>query len=494
MLKNLQLLTLLFFFTNHLTAQYNIYSYETFPANLSFQRVIETKDGGFLMASLGDCYIPDQIAIEGCIFTMFFVRTNALGDTIWTSETPYNIQLLPTLELFENKDGSFTIITTNHQTFTCDGRVVFQRGYNQIEIINLNENGQVIDDIKFPNDCNLTLRDVVGLNNSRYAIVSVFDKPFIDETALEGHLSIINKQGEILNEVTFSQERFKGANLVYRNSEELMLIYIESGNTLVLKRFDLQLNLLSEKRSLTFINSCLAQEFPDLEVKLLNNEDLGLICFEHFPNFSKTQFFRMDTSLNVLSERAYTLIDPTNFQEDSSGQIVIASTIEELLVKQTKVNYLSPMGDSLYAEIISQSEDQTPEHLVLTPENRLAIAGSINCCNYPMDIGPARSFLFLEEQDTTSVTNNLDSHISHPNISVFPNPADSYVWIQIEDDYQLSGKHTFNLYSTLGEKLLEKKIYDKVSKVSISHLPSGIYFYTLSFDGKPVLDGRVIKK
>ena len=60
-------------------------------------------------------------------------------------------------------------------------------------------------------------------------------------------------------------------------------------------------------------------------------------------------------------------------------------------------------------------------------------------------------------------------------INVFPNPADDYIEFDFNDNSILS---TIEIYNLQGKKVLNKKLINN-SKVSISHLVSGMYLYRI---------------
>ena len=104
--------------SNQLFSQYNFY---TDDGNLYAQRVIETADEGYFIAAAEYCYTPGTTVIEGCTYAIHLVKTDIEGDTMWTNTISYYTQYGPGINVFENNDGSFTVIAITNQTYICDG-------------------------------------------------------------------------------------------------------------------------------------------------------------------------------------------------------------------------------------------------------------------------------------------------------------------------------------------------------------------------------------
>ena len=118
-------------FHNCLSGQYQIYSDLT---NLYSQKLIETRDGGLLLVASEDCYTPGSITIEGCMYALHLVRTNATGDTLWTNR----IGLTGTVNrIFENADGSFSLFCIVNDNFECEDILWDYLAFTSLELLPL---------------------------------------------------------------------------------------------------------------------------------------------------------------------------------------------------------------------------------------------------------------------------------------------------------------------------------------------------------------------
>lgn len=484
-MKKLNLLLVICFFSSILFGQYNLYSDVT---NLRGQGLISTSDGGFLLSAIEDCYTPGSLTIEGCIYAIHLVKTDAIGDTIWTNRISYYTQVGPGLSLFQNSDNTYTIVAATNQSFSCNGVLIGLFGFRQIQLFNLDSSGNLINQTTFPDECQLTLKDVVRINDNQFAVLSYYDTPVSSNNIPEGRLFLMDNQGSIQNQINFYNEKFNSGQLIKTASGELALTYISDDNFLQLKRYDYQLNFLNEMTGDNVSDNCIAAYNARVNAEELANGEIGILCDDFNQEFGNVQFSRINASANLTSGNNLTLENPTNFMEDENGNIIIGSThITADTTFDSQITWLSATGDSLYAEIINGSEDERPEYL-LENANVIALAGSVNCCNYEESIGPANSFLYLQDQ-----TNAINGQISfEEHVVISPNPAKNEIMITLENEIK-GEQYEMNIFNAYGNNVLTTKIKDRHKRCSITHLSNGIYFYHILSDNKSIQVGKIVK-
>jgi hypothetical protein len=74
-------------------------------------------------------------------------------------------------------------------------------------------------------------------------------------------------------------------------------------------------------------------------------------------------------------------------------------------------------------------------------------------------------------------------------VKVYPNPARDKINVQFSETPNSSS--LLSVYDLLGNKLLETKVDQAKTSVSINHLPQGLYVYSLSRDNKTLMHGRL---
>lgn len=74
-------------------------------------------------------------------------------------------------------------------------------------------------------------------------------------------------------------------------------------------------------------------------------------------------------------------------------------------------------------------------------------------------------------------------------IEIYPNPAKDEITVEFE---QFTENSKFSLFNIKGERVLEIEINSNISKVDVSLLFSGHYFYTIENQGKQFQKGRLV--
>jgi hypothetical protein len=75
-------------------------------------------------------------------------------------------------------------------------------------------------------------------------------------------------------------------------------------------------------------------------------------------------------------------------------------------------------------------------------------------------------------------------------IAVYPNPVKDVININLQDK---TTQASFKLYDMHGQQLLQQDIH-KENTVSVAHLSSGIYIYTITINGKKIMEKETIVK
>jgi hypothetical protein len=93
---------------------------------------------------------------------------------------------------------------------------------------------------------------------------------------------------------------------------------------------------------------------------------------------------------------------------------------------------------------------------------------------------------------TTTGTENSNDASAEP-VSIFPNPFSDFMTIVISETSPINTAELI-LYNVLGEAVLHEKITQRSTRITISGLPSGIYFYAISGSNKLIHSGKVISQ
>ena len=482
-MKKILTLLIYFCFTTTSFSQYHFFSSEE---NITDQNIIETSDNGLLIVSIESCYIIGGWAIEGCVYGLHLVKTNLEGDTLWTNVIDYYTQVGPSPQVFENNDGSFTILAGTNQSYICGFVGTALSGWNQLQIINVNSNGELLNEVRIPNECELTVRDWVRVDDDKYAVVAYNDMNFNNKT---GNLLLIDKSGSIINGVIFLQNTLKTGQII-KNNNELLLLY-EKDDELNLNTYDLQLNLINQFTNSNIDNTCLTKFYPRANAEVLSSGEICVSCIEGVNINEKLHFFKFDQSLNLIVDNKISMIQSTNFIENDDGELLVVSQDTTNSIYKIKVNYISEDLDSLNSILIPSTEKVVPTHFIHTSNNQLSIIGNANCCNSPdASLGPSKAFLLFENQvssDSLVIDNTSE-------LIIFPNPTSSFITIKFNqlqllesDDYEIK------IYTSIGHLLVDEKITSESTQISLNEIQNGIFFYTITNFDSIVTSGRIIK-
>ncbi|HEV7231633.1 MAG TPA: ice-binding family protein [Bacteroidia bacterium] len=78
-------------------------------------------------------------------------------------------------------------------------------------------------------------------------------------------------------------------------------------------------------------------------------------------------------------------------------------------------------------------------------------------------------------------------------IRIYPNPFQSSTTLVLSDA-SLASKTEFRMYNVLGEEVMTMTLVNQTTVLETGALPSGVYFYTVSGNGKTIQSGRLISQ
>ena len=104
-------------------------------------------------------------------------------------------------------------------------------------------------------------------------------------------------------------------------------------------------------------------------------------------------------------------------------------------------------------------------------------------------IDPNRWVLYRKAKDPSR---DISLNLLPTTATVYPNPTSGTLYVSYKD----ISNAAFTLFDAAGRKVLEHKmLWDAgIVPVHISHLPTGIYIYRISSDGKTIKEGKVKKE
>lgn len=215
--------------------------------------------------------------------------------------------------------------------------------------------------------------------------------------------------------------------------------------------------------------------------KIRSNENHSQLYFVA-PD-SEEELLIMDLNLNVgdtfytidLYDQPDTLIVDSIFIKDNLKHIQFNKYTNSMLSVNCKKTFIEGVGPnwglgktmeqySLFGYFICKHENG---NLIYFLSNSI-----IDNCNF---ISPCNSRI-------SNVENNQI-------ISIFPNPANDFIIINISNEEQ---SMFYNLYNIQGELVGNDNLYDQ-NKINIAHLNMGVYFLQILKDQKTVIIKKIVK-
>ena len=454
-------------------SQYRTYDSQHNEIN---QTIIQTADNGFLIATIEFCYTPDEWVIEGCPIGIRLIKTDALGDSLWMKEiVNHNIQGIP--QVFENRDGTFTLFASQNTVYNCKEWTIDPSfGLFQNVSYHLDENGNVISQHAFPNDCHENLLSAVRISDTTFALLTSYSEPFASDS-VEGRLYRVNNEGIVLNMRIFPGQQLYKSDIAIDTLNQIWLFFVGQDGISRLNTYDQELNILSEKTNAGVTSMCL--QAPDTRVMMLlpPDDQLFIMCDNQFGKGINTDFFTIDREMQLLAQKSYAIPMIADIGLNDANEVMVVSQVRtEEDSSDIKLTYFSTLGDSLITRQFRIPGNQSPSDLLALDGENFAIVGGHNCCNLSITEGAGETFLYLAEQSTG---------ISFPGdkndqLIIYPNPATDFISFRFNDDsYNEVGVTVFSL---AGEILFIDRLQSS-QNISLSGLAEGYYVISVT-DGQ----------
>jgi hypothetical protein len=88
---------------------------------------------------------------------------------------------------------------------------------------------------------------------------------------------------------------------------------------------------------------------------------------------------------------------------------------------------------------------------------------------------------------------SFDAENTYNAVTIYPNPFSTYTTITINDASQINNAE-LRIYNVLGEEVMNTPVTKQLTTLETSNLPSGIYFYKVISNNKPIQSGKLISQ
>jgi hypothetical protein len=76
-------------------------------------------------------------------------------------------------------------------------------------------------------------------------------------------------------------------------------------------------------------------------------------------------------------------------------------------------------------------------------------------------------------------------------VVIYPNPVNASMNVLIRDEFNLN-TYDLRIYNSLGEEIINTTLHQELTTIETSFLPSGLFYYTISNDGRRLQSGKFI--
>ena len=466
---------------------YSVKEYAAEDANLVANSIQKTSDGNFVVTTYKYCYTPNAIVFEGCFISRPVYKTNVFGDTIWTSNTSLWHNTLNG-QMFENPDGSFSLLSTKSTNRLCDNIVaggIFGFGRTAGYRVRLST-GEVLDEVVFNDECGLQLIDYTLTLDSMIFFLAEYDNFATGDKYTQ--LMKTDKNFDVLQVSILPSEGKDYNAIINTNQDEKFLIQTNyHSNTINLLSIDSVGNTLDSATIADYVSYKTIKS-----IKLTQNAELliALGTIDHSNNQEKfLELLRVTLDGEIKWSKKYVGENDGVFIETINQEVLYATSYFNpgTNSKDLLLRIFNTDGDSIgYRTYDVNGNDDTPRMIVENKQNDLVILGTSNCCNKDTSIGPAKVFII---KDTAMILTNLTSP-EKVNIDIYPNPFNDKVFIDWINSTPNAELHILDI---LGRSVHQSRHLTSQSTIDTRHWTPGIYFYQLSKNGRILETGKLLK-
>lgn len=435
-------------------SQFNLIWKQTFNiSQFQMQKVTQTKDKNIVLMGMASS-------------NLVILKFDTLGNLLFTKR-------------YTNVSGNVSMSTISPAVGNDNGFIV--GGGNCIGanfLIKCDANGNVIWSKQFNNimySASKNASSIVHSGND-YLVSSNVLTSTVTAIATDAAIMRVDANGNMLwyKQISMPADREEPVRLIRRSNNAFSLLCSTgyTNGTELIYFFDSTLTSVSYKKYINTNNINLLSAEAD--------NSSGLICvgIQSIGTTNKGLLFRTDASGTILWQK---LSDMTSSTYNTQlGCLLKTSTNNYAMMAATAFTFtgfgagvIDVNGNGLCnASNINVTTTNTNPFTVTTP--------SVMVSSIPI-IVTAQTYTNLtttfDPLVYCGITTGINNAENNPEVSVFPNPSNGILYLEIGNDMD---ELVANVSNAIGQTVLEKKVDAYQSAISLGDLPDGIYLLTVS--------------
>ena len=431
--------------------------------------VQQTLDGGYIITGYSENIYPN--------YNGFLIKTNSIGDTIWTKSYGYNTMLN---FIRQTNDGGYIISGKSNNQFI---------GINESAcLIRIDYLGNILWKKDYYQNNDVTILNLL-------TVIQTSDGGFISGGNYHSNgpteeMIVVktNSAGETLWEKSYGMDKNKSITTIQQTSDGGYIMcgddYNGSSNCGSIFKTDAQGNIVWNKLygSNVFFSNVQQTKNGDYIAAFLkpNQPDLNAVyeCYS----------LKLNASGNILWCEKYSGgVNPTGqfMQQTKDGGCIIVGSITTSENTDIYLIKTDSSGKSNCNEepFLMSSISKTPasETMTMLIASFSSATSSFSCyVNSP-------STLATTICSTVGITQLSDNSAS---VNIYPNPASDRINIEINNQ---NDSYTLEILNTIGQVVLSKQINNSVEQVDLSGQAAGVYFVKLQSVNNSVVR-KIIKQ
>ena len=459
------------------SAQFQLFEeYGVEQSDLSLHQVLPTSDAGYLLVNARSCYFPGVVISEGCLLNFHLIKTDAIGQVLWKSDIPTYSSFFFNVKVIENSDHTYTLTISEPTSNQCDEIEIGGFGWEKTTTYQISEEGEILETIIWQNECTFTFEDMISLEDDNKLMINNANQEAFDFVG--GKSLKIDKENQIIESNDFSENTFGEGRLLKLANNQIFLFYKEDNIN--------RLSLLDHTGDLQWSETISEDEllYPH-DLWELSDGNL-LLSLYHVTEPNQTYLIKVAPDASLIWESNITAFKATNLIQIEDYFIFGSTILSENSDQEIALVYIDEYGELIENRVIANEQWEQTTQIFVTSDNRLGIAGNLNCCDEE-SFEPAK--VFLSVVDNSFITNAKAISLEHRS-RLSPNPTNGMISIQVAEFRQMAN---FLLFTNDGTLIHNELLQQEQTTLDIHSLPSGLYFYQI-LNADKVETSKLIKQ